>query len=301
MSPHILVVGSLAYDEVHTPYESRRDVLGGAASYFSLAARLYAPVRLMSVVGDDFRSSDLDRLRTRGVDVDGVEHTRGRSFRWLGRYDSGLAAAETMNTELGVFGDWRPTVPPEYADSDYVFLANMAPRIQRSVLDQIHKPNVVALDTMHEWIGRDRDALAEVMRRVDIVTVNDAEARQFSGTKDVESAARAMLALGPRAVVIKRGADGAILLTADRVSTVPAYPTADVRDPTGAGDAFAGGLLGHLARARALDDRTMRRAVLHGTACASFVVETFSVDGIEAATPAAVEKRVGELEALVTA
>jgi sugar/nucleoside kinase (ribokinase family) len=298
---HILVVGSLAYDDVNTPYDSRRDVLGGAASYFSLAACLYAPVRLMGVVGDDFRESDLERLRKKGIDLAGVEHAKGRSFRWLGRYDHDLATAQTINTDLGVFGDWEPAVPAAFADSEFVFLANILPEIQRRMLDQVRKPKAIALDTMNYWIERRRDALADVMTRVDIVTVNEAEARQFCGTHNVLKAARQILALGPRAVVIKRAEYGALLLTADRIFWTPAYPLDEVRDPTGAGDAFAGGLLGHLSRAGKLDDRTLCQAVLHGTVCASFAVETFSVDGIERADLAAVERRVGELRALVTA
>jgi sugar/nucleoside kinase (ribokinase family) len=286
---------------VHTPYDSRRDVLGGAASYFSLAACLYAPVRLMGVVGDDFRASDLERLRDKGIDLAGVEHAKGRSFRWLGRYDHDLAAAETINTDLGVFGDWEPTVPPSFADSEFVFLANILPEIQRRMLDQVRRRKAIALDTMNYWYERRRDALADVMTRVDIVTVNEAEARQFCGTHNVLKAARQILALGPRAVIIKRAEYGALLLTADRVFWTPAYPLDEVRDPTGAGDAFAGGLLGHLAQAGKLDDRTLCRAVLHGTVCASFAVEEFSVDGIERADLGAVERRVGELEALVLA
>ena len=301
MPSHILVVGSLAYDDVHTPYDSRRDVLGGAASYFSLAACLYAPVRLMGVVGDDFRASDLERLRVKGIDLSGVDHAKGRSFRWLGKYDHDLATAETINTDLGVFGDWEPTVPPAFADSEFVFLANILPEIQRRMLDQVREPKAIALDTMNYWIERRRDALADVMTRVDIVTVNEAEARQFCATHNVLKAAREILALGPRAVIIKRAEYGALLLTADRIFWTPAYPLDEVRDPTGAGDAFAGGLLGHLAQAGKLDDRTLCRAVLHGTVCASFAVEQFSVDGIERADLGAIERRVGQLEALVTA
>jgi len=298
---HILVVGSLAYDDVHTPYDSRRDVLGGAASYFSLAACLYAPVRLMGVVGEDFRASDLERLRVKGIDLSGVDHRKGRSFRWLGKYDHDLATAETINTDLGVFGDWEPTVPPAFADSEFVFLANILPEIQRRMLDQVRAPKAIALDTMNYWIERRRDALADVMTRVDIVTVNEAEARQFCATHNVLKAAREILALGPRAVIIKRAEYGALLLTADRIFWTPAYPLDEVRDPTGAGDAFAGGLLGHLAQAGKIDDRTLCRAVLHGTVCASFAVEQFSGDGIERADLGAIERRVGQLEALVTA
>ena len=301
MPSHILVVGSLAYDDVQTPYDSRSDVLGGAASYFSLAACLYAPVRLMGVVGADFREGDLERLRARGIDLGGVERANGRSFRWLGKYDHNLAAAETINTDLGVFGDWEPSVPPSFVDSEFVFLANILPEIQGRLLDQVRTPRAVALDTMNYWIERRRDALATVMSRVDIVAVNEAEARQFCGTHNVHKAARQILGLGPRAVVIKRAEYGALLLTNDRTFWTPAYPVEDVRDPTGAGDAFAGGLLGHLAREGKLDDRTLCRAVLHGTVCASFAVEEFSVDGIERADLPRIEQRVRELEALVSA
>jgi sugar/nucleoside kinase (ribokinase family) len=298
---HILVVGSLAYDDVHTPYDSRREVLGGAASYFSLAACLYAPVRLMGVVGEDFRARDLDRLRAKGIDLAGVEHAKGRSFRWLGKYDHDLAAAETINTDLGVFGDWDPVVPAAFADSEFVFLANILPEIQRRMLEQVRAPKAVALDTMNYWIERRRDALAGVMARVDIVTVNESEARQFCGTHNVLKAAREILALGPRAVVIKRAEYGALLLTKDRIFWTPAYPLDEVRDPTGAGDAFAGGMLGHLACSQTVDDPTLCRAVLHGTVCASFAVEEFSVDGIERADRGAIDQRVRELETLVSA
>lgn len=301
MPSHILVVGSLAYDDVHTPYDNRREVLGGAASYFSLAACLYAPVRLMGVVGDDFRASDLERLRAKGIDLAGVEYAKGKSFRWLGKYDHDLATAETINTDLGVFGDWEPTVPAAFVDSEFVFLANILPEIQSRMLDQVRAPRAIALDTMNYWIERRRDALASVMARVDIVTINEAEARQFCGTHNVLRAAREIQALGPRAVVIKRAEYGALLLTADRIFWTPAYPLDEVRDPTGAGDAFAGGLLGYLAGSGKLDDRTLCQAVLHGTVCASFAVEDFSVDGIERADMAGVERRVRELQALVSA
>ncbi|MDQ2911859.1 MAG: PfkB family carbohydrate kinase [Chloroflexota bacterium] len=301
MPSHILVVGSLAYDDVHTPYDSRHEVLGGAASYFSLAACLYAPVRLMGVVGDDFRPSDLERLRAKGIDLAGVDHAKGRSFRWLGKYDHDLATAETINTDLGVFGDWEPTVPPAFVDSEFVFLANILPEIQGRMLDQVRRPRVIALDTMNYWIERRRDALASVMARVDIVAINEAEARQFCGTHNVLRAAREILALGPRGVVIKRAEYGALLLTSDRIFWSPAYPLDEVRDPTGAGDAFAGGLLGYLAQQGEMDNRTLCQAVLHGSVCASFAVEDFSVDGIERADRPGVERRVRELQALVSA
>lgn len=300
MPSHILVVGSLAYDDVQTPYDSRREVLGGGASYFSLAACLYAPVRLLSVVGDDFHAIDLERLRAKGIDITGVAHAKGRSFRWRGRYDRDLATEETINIDLGVFEDWQPTIPAAFVDSAFIFLGNMLPEIQSRVLHQLRAPKTVALDTMNDWIEHRRDALAEVMARVDIVTLNEAEAREFCGTRNVVKAAREILSLGPRAVVIKRAEYGALLVLVERMFWSPAYPVDKVRDPTGAGDAFAGGLLGHLARAGTLDEGTLCRAVLHGTACASFAVEDFGVDGIERANLGAVERRVSELGVLVT-
>jgi sugar/nucleoside kinase (ribokinase family) len=294
-------VGSLAYDDVQTPFASRTEVLGGAASYFALAASMYAPVRMVGVVGEDFRQPDLDRFRRRGIDIEGVERQRGRSFRWLGRYDYGLNAAETINTDLGVFGEWRPQVPSRFAASDLVFLANIHPEIQLQTLEQMRKPALVALDTMNFWIEKERDALAKVIGRVDVVSINEAEVRQLAGTHSVFRAAKQVLALGPRAVVVKRAEYGALLLTRERAFWAPAYPLEEVRDPTGAGDAFAGGFMGHLACCPAIDDATLRKAMLHGTVCASFAVEDFSVDGIERADMPSAEARVRELEALATA
>lgn len=298
MPQHILVVGSLAYDDVETPFDRRSAVLGGAASYFSLAASVYAPVRLVGVVGDDFRESDLERLRARKIDLAGVERQRGRSFRWLGRYNYELNTAETINTDLGVFGEWQPVVPEAFADSEVVFLANIHPEIQLRTLEQVRGPRIVALDTMNYWIDRCRDTLVRAIAKVDIVTVNEAEARQLCATHSILRAGRDILALGPRAVIVKRGEYGAVLFTKERTFWAPAYPLEDVRDPTGAGDSFAGGVLGHLAAAGAIDDRTLCRAVLHGTVCASFAVSDFSVDGIERADRPGIERRIRDLETL---
>jgi len=295
----ILVVGSLAYDDVRTPVASRDSVLGGAASYFAMAAALYAPVRLVGVVGDDFRDSDLERLVKRGIDVGGLERRSGRSFRWRGTYDFALDTAETINTDLGVFGDWRPRIPAAFRDSRLAFLANIDPEIQLATLEQIDKPDLVALDTMNYWIDHSRDALLRVIGRVDLVSINEGEVRQLIGTLNVARAARAVLALGPRAVVVKRGEHGATLFTKTSTFWSPAYPIEEVADPTGAGDTFAGGLIGYLAGVPQVDDAALRRAVLHGSVCASFAVERFSVDGIEAATRAQVDGRHDELRELI--
>lgn len=291
MTASVLVVGSLAYDDVRTPVASRDAVLGGAASYFAMAASLYAPVRLVGVVGDDFRAEDIARLAARGIDLSGLERRAGRSFHWRGTYDFALDTAETINTDLGVFADWTPTIPAAFADSGFVFLANIHPEIQLATLEQMRAPRIVALDTMNYWIEQTRDALIRVIRRVDIVSINEPEARQLMGTLNIVDAAREVLALGPRAVIIKRGERGATLFTHDAAFSSPAWPLAQVTDPTGAGDTFAGGLLGYLSQQTELDDAALRRGVVHGNVCASFAVERFSVDGIEAATRADVDRR----------
>jgi sugar/nucleoside kinase (ribokinase family) len=295
----ILVVGSLAYDDVRTPLASRDAVLGGAASYFSMAASLYAPVRLVGVVGDDFREDDVARLAKRGIDIGGLERRAGRSFRWRGTYDFALDSAETINTDLGVFGDWRPRIPPQFTDSEFVFLANIHPEIQLATLEQITRPTLVALDTMNYWIEKERDALIRVIKRANIVSVNEGEVRQLMGTTSIVRAAREILALGPRALVVKRGEHGATLFTNDSMFWSPAWPLEEVVDPTGAGDTFAGGVLGYLAAQGTVDDGALRRALLHGSVCASFAVQRFSIDGIEAATRAEVDRRHDALRELI--
>jgi sugar/nucleoside kinase (ribokinase family) len=297
---NILVVGSLAYDDVRTPVAAREGVLGGAASYFAMAAALYGSVRVVGVVGDDFRDEDLRRLRRRGVDVSGIERKSGKSFRWTGTYDFVSDTAETINTDLGVFGDWRPKIPDEYADSQFVFLANIDPRIQLATLEQMRRPKVVALDTMNYWIDHNREDLVRVMRKVDVVTINEGEARQLCQTFKIVRAAREILALGPQVLVVKRGEDGAALFTKHGSFWAPAYPLEDTVDPTGAGDTFAGGFLGYIAECGGFEDpAVLRRAVLHGTVCASFSVERFSVDGILAVDRGAVDARYRALEELI--
>lgn len=296
----ILVVGSLAYDDVQTPFERRRDVLGGAASYFSLAASLYSQVHVVGVVGEDFREQDIERLRRRGIDTSGIERRPGRSFRWFGRYDYDMSTAETLNTDLGVFGDWHPVVPEELRDAPFIFLANIHPKIQLDVLKQVRAPALVAMDSMNFWLEHDRDAVAEVMSRSHVVSINEAEARQFAQTFSIIRAAREILELGPTALIVKRGEHGAMLFMRDGgMFWCPAYPLEKVQDPTGAGDSFAGGLLGHLAATGRTGADELRRAVVHGTVCASFAVESFSVDGMEAATPDAIEGRYEVLRSLV--
>lgn len=300
MSDAILVVGSLAYDDVQTPFERRRRVLGGAACYFSMAASLYAPVRLVGVVGDDFAQSDIDRVAAKGVDVSGIERRPGNSFHWSGRYDYELSSAETLATDLGVFGSWRPSIPESFRDSRFVFLANIHPEIQLEVLDQVREPSLVALDSMNLWIETRHEALAKVMARVNVVSLNEAEVRQFGRTFSILRGAREILELGPRAVIVKRGEYGAVLITPDSSFWAPAFPLEKIQDPTGAGDCFAGGLMGYLASCASLDDGSLRRAVIHGTVCASFAVERFSVEGVESLTRERAAERYRALRDLVT-
>ncbi len=298
--PDILVVGSLAYDEVQTPFERRKDVLGGAASYFSVAASLYSKVHVVGVVGDDFREADIQRLAARGIDTTGIERRAGRSFRWFGRYDYDMSTAETLNTDLGVFGDWKPVVPEGLRDAPFVFLANIHPEIQLDVLRQVRAPTLVAMDSMNYWMEHSRSAVAEVMSKAHVVSINEAEARQFAQTFSIIRAAREILALGPTALVVKRGEHGAMLFLRDGgIFWTPAYPLEKLQDPTGAGDAFAGGFVGHLSVTGRCDADELRRAVVHGVVCGSFAVEGFSIDGLVAATPDEIDARYRALRAIV--
>jgi sugar/nucleoside kinase (ribokinase family) len=297
---HIVVVGALAYDDVETPTVSRRGMLGGAASYFALAARLYATVSVVGVIGDDFRDEDLAVLRGHGVDISAVTRARGPSLRWRGRYDGALRTAETLNTEVGVAAEWRPRLGQRSPPADAIFLANGSPRVQRAALEGIPRPRVIGVDTMTEWIESEREAVLAVFADADIVFVNEAEATAlFPG--EPPAAAQRILERGADTVVLKRGGAGALLLTRAAELRTVAYPVAATRDPTGAGDAFAGGMLGYLVEAPGSDDATLSRALRHGAACASFAVEAFGVAGIAAADRTAVDARVRRLGELAPA
>jgi sugar/nucleoside kinase (ribokinase family) len=293
MAPGILVVGSLAYDDVRTPDASRSGLLGGGAAYFVIAASMYAPTRLSAVVGDDFREHDLDRLRARGVDLTGVERRSGRSLRWSGAYDVARDVAVTSNTDLGVVSGWRPDLPEHYRHSDYAFLSNTDPLIQAAALEQLRDNKLVAQDTMHSWITSARDGLLKVMRRVNAVFLNRSEVDLLFGRES--DGPHEILALGPQIAVIKSGARGARVATPEAAWSSPSFAVDEVIDPTGAGDAFAGGFLGQLAETGKRDGPTVREALLHGSACASFAVEGFGVLGIEAATRPAVDERIRTL------
>ena len=288
----ILVVGSVALDTVETPFGRADDALGGSATFFSAAASLFGPVQLVGVIGDDYPVHALGFLAERGVDLAGLEQARGESFRWSGVYSFDLNSRETLETRLGVFADFEPKIPEGFRDAEWVFLGNIDPELQLRVLDQVHRPRFVACDTMNLWIDIKRDRLLELLKRVDLLLVNDAEARQLSGDFNLARAARWIMDRGPRYLIIKKGEHGAILFTPGSVFFAPGFPLEEVFDPTGAGDAFAGGFMGHLAQCGRLDDADLRRAVIYGSVLGSFAVERFSVERFKDLTPEEIEDRV---------
>ena len=294
----LLVVGSVALDPVETPFGRADAVLGGSASYFSAAASLFHPVKLVGVVGDDYPLEELSFLKERGVDLAGLERADGPSFHWVGRYDFDLNTAHTLDTRLGVFADFKPTLPEAYRDAEWVFLANIDPELQLEVLDQVEKPRLVACDTMNYWIQGKKDALLLLLERIDMVLLNDAEIRQLTGKANLLRAARDVLDRGPSAVVVKKGEHGAMLFTREGVFFVPGYPLETVFDPTGAGDSFAGGFLGYLAAGGVVDVDHLRRAMVYGSAMGSFAVERFSAGRLKDLTAPEVHARVREFRSM---
>jgi sugar/nucleoside kinase (ribokinase family) len=310
----ILVVGSVALDSVYTPFGQADDVLGGAASHFTIAASLYDRVNLVAVVGEDFPQSYLDLLRSRNADLRGMQTVAGQTFRWGGRYALDMNSRETLFTELGVFADFHPDVPPDFLRSDILFLANIQPQLQFEVLRKAEEAaaqderqtsartgtKLRALDTMNLWIETTRDALTDVLRRVDVVLMAEEEVRQYAETPSLRAAARRILGLGPRLLVIKQGSYGSLMLGADgSYFAAPSYPLEDVCDPTGAGDAFAGGFLGYLGRrlsaGHTLTLADFRRALVHGNILGSFSCEDFSVNRVVTLTPEDIDARYDEL------
>ena len=299
----ILVVGSVAYDTVETPQERRERQLGGSASYFAVAARHMGDVRIVGVVGEDFRQADLDLLVECGADIGGIQHAAGPSFHWSGRYHEDLIERDTLATELGVFADFRPEIPASWCQSEYLFLANIHPALQSHVLAGLAEPRLIVLDTMNLWIETTRAELEQVLARVDVLLLNDSEARLLTGERSLAAAARAIQALGPRRVVVKKGEHGALYFGLDSVLAVPAIFLPEVVDPTGAGDCFAGGFVSALAAVGATrddPDREFRRAMLAGTATASFCPEGFSVEGLLGMTVADYQERMVILENMMT-
>ena len=295
----VLVVGSVALDSVETPFGKADDVLGGSGTYFSSSASHFAPVQLVGVVGSDYPTEKLEPLAARGVDLRGVERAEGESFRWRGRYRHDLNSAETLETRLGVFSHFRPNIPAEFRRAPFVFLANIDPRLQLDVLSQVERPKLVACDTMNFWIESRRTDLLALLKRVDLITLNDAEARQLTEKANLVQAARWIMAQGPRYVIIKKGEHGAFMFHGHSIFFAPAYPLEAVFDPTGAGDAFAGGFIGYLARTGDLSEGSLKRAVVYGSAMGSFAVEKFSNERLLEITRDDIERRVREFQRLV--
>jgi sugar/nucleoside kinase (ribokinase family) len=295
----LLVVGSVALDSVETPFGKVSEVLGGSATYFSCSASFFTQVRLVAVVGDDFPEHHLRLLKERGVDLAGLQVARGRTFRWTGEYGYDLNEAHTLDTQLNVFADFQPSLGPDLRRAPFLFLANIAPGLQLDVLRQMHpRPRLVALDTMNFWIQGQREALSRVLAEVDVVTINDAEARQLAREPNLVKAARTIAAMGPKTVVVKRGEYGALMISDGAFFIVPAFPLEAVNDPTGAGDTFAGGFMGYLASQDRLDAAAMRRAIVYGSVMASFTVEDFSLNRLARLTRAEIAERYAAFQDL---
>ena len=296
----LLVVGSVALDSVATPFGKVREVLGGSATYFSYSASFFTQVRLVATVGEDFPDAHLRLLEDRGVDTGGLQTSAGRTFRWTGEYGYDLNEAKTLETQLNVFAEFRPVLTDGLGRVPYLFLANIDPELQLDVLRQMKEhPRLVALDTMNFWIQRKREALRRVLSEVDVITINDGEARQLASEPNLIRAARAISAMGPRTVVVKRGEYGALLMTGGTLFFVPAYPLESVYDPTGAGDTFAGGFMGYLAAQDRVDAAAMRRAIVYGTVMASFTVEDFSLKRLTLLKPSDIAERYAALHELI--
>jgi sugar/nucleoside kinase (ribokinase family) len=297
----VLVVGSIAFDDLEMPQGTFEDVLGGAATYSALAASVLAPVRVVGVVGDDFPARHLDLLRARGVDTEGVERVPGKTFRWRGRYSQDLSSRVSLDTQLNVFADFRPKIPASYRGSPYVLLANIHPGLQLDVVRQIERPRLIAADTMNFWISGEAQALAELLRKVDLLIINDEEARELSGMQNLCKAAVDIRKRGPSQLIVKRGEHGALLFDPHGTFFVPAYPLEEVNDPTGAGDSFAGGLMGYLARCHGAppSPHTMRRAMFYGAAMGSFGVEAVGTKRISELNLDQLARRIESFRSLV--
>jgi sugar/nucleoside kinase (ribokinase family) len=295
----LLVIGSVALDDIDGPFGMHRDLLGGSASFISRVASYYTKnVAVVGVIGEDFPARHVDELTALGVDTSGIERQKGETFHWVGKYAPDLSTRETLDTRLGVFATFQPKVSEQHRDAQLVLLGNIDPTLQLEVLEQVRKPTLVAIDTMNLWIDIKRDALVKVLGRAHTVMLNDEEARQLAGEHNLRRAAAKILKLGPTSVIIKRGDAGALLFHGGGVFAAPAMPLADVKDPTGAGDSFAGGLMGYLAYAGDLSPATIRTAMIMGSVMGSFAVEQFSVDGLRDLTTARIQQRFDELAEL---
>jgi sugar/nucleoside kinase (ribokinase family) len=294
----VLVVGTVAFDSVETPHASAERILGGSAAYFAMAGSLFSPVQLVGVIGEDFPQEYLDLLSARGVDLEGLKREKGDTFHWRGRYHEDLNVRDTLELHLNVLSGYVPHLPPSYRESQYVFLGNIDPTMQLKVLDQLTNSRLVACDTMDHWIQGSHAELQKVLGRVEILLINDSEARMLSGQHNIVKAARSILKMGPRVLLIKRGEYGVLQFTDSTVFATPAYPLEEVFDPTGAGDSFAGGFIGYLARTGDHSERGLRRAIAYGSVAASFAVEDFGLRRMIPLTLQEIEERYRRFLAL---
>lgn len=294
----LLVVGSVAFDSIRTPYGAAENLLGGSATYFSVAASWFVPVRVVAVVGEDFSQEHLDVFHGRAIDTTGLERVPGRTFRWRGEYTGDMNEARTLETQLNVFEDFSPKIPASYRESEFVFLGNIDPALQLHVRRQLPKVRLAALDSMNFWIRGKLEDLKRALGAVDVLVVNEGEARMISGHANLKRAAGEIRKMGPRIVVIKRGEHGVTLFTEQAVFSLPAYPLEEVFDPTGAGDTFAGGFMGHLARTGDVSDANLRRGVVYGSVLASFAVEAFGLERLLRIAPDEIQTRYQEFKNL---
>src|SRR5450432_3188876 len=295
----VLIVGSMAFDDLELPSANEKDVVGGSATYAAFSAALFAPVQIVAVVGSDFPHATLSQLSSRGVDISGVERAAGKTFRWAGRYAANLASRTTLDTQLNVFADFRPKLPAAFAGTPFLLLGNIHPALQLEVLAQAKKPRLVAADTMNFWIEGERKLLGEVLAKIDLLIINDEELRQLAEDHNVKRAARRVLGMGPKRLVVKRGECGAMLFDEQGCFFAPAYPLENEVDPTGAGDTFAGALMGYLANVGELDGATLRRALMMAGCVASFCVEDVGTRCTAQLTQPSVATRLEELGRIV--
>ncbi len=290
----LLVVGSMALDTIETPFGKEDNILGGSASYFSLAASMFAEVGIVAVVGKDFPEGHLDLFREKNIDLQGVTREEGETFKWEGKYGYDLGDPDTLGTYLNVFENFNPVIPESYSNVDYVFLANIDPELQLSVLNQVKDPKLVACDTMNFWIDNKVEELKKVLKHVDILLINDSETRALAGEPRITTAARAVLEMGPKILIVKRGEYGALMFAGDDIFWAPSFPLEEVIDPTGAGDTFAGGFMGYIAGNDITDPAGFKTAVVNGSVVASFTVENFSVRRLSGLTKEEISKRFAE-------
>lgn len=295
----VLIVGSMAFDDLELPTTNAKDVVGGSATYAALSAALFAPARVVAVVGDDFPASAVEMLATRGVETSGIERASGKTFRWVGRYAKNLTSRTTLDTQLNVFADFRPKLPDAFRASPYLLLGNIHPSLQLEVLAQVERPKLVAADTMNFWISGERPTLLEMLKKIDTLVINDEELRQLAEEHNVKKAAAVVRAMGPKRLVVKRGEYGAMLFDDHGIFFAPAYPLEEEIDPTGAGDTFAGALMGYLSREGSLDRSSLRKALMVAATVASFCVEGVGTERLAALDREQVARRLEDLRGLV--